>query len=83
MAGYYCNYRLLRKRYESYASRIVELLPVNPKRVLEDLDFICEDFKDYSEDIFFTMCDTCIQCERKIYAGKPIPFFWRYLLSIV
>jgi hypothetical protein len=81
MSGYYCNYRLLRNRCESYAGRIVELLPVNSKTILKDLNFIYEDpestinLKDYNEEMFLKLCDTCIQYEREIYAEESLPFF--------
>jgi hypothetical protein len=57
-----CNYRLLDKRKESYAGRIIELIPIRSEKIVEDLDFLYPDqdknfkSKNFTQDDFTKLC---------------------------
>jgi hypothetical protein len=81
MDGFRCDHRLLRNRCECYSGRIIELISNNPEMILKYLDFVYEDpestidLKDYSDSLFVSLCNTCINYETEIYAGEVISFF--------
>ena len=54
---YECNYQLLNKRKESYATRIIDAIPVKKDNILENLDFLSLNENIKNKESFVTRND--------------------------